>query len=285
MTAARVQRCLLVLLAAAAVLAAGSGTAGERRDYAWLAQQPVRSVAGTISVPAGFARVPVPDGGFAHWLRHLPLAPDGTQLLLHDGRPLLDQSVVAAVIDIDAGSADLQQCADAVMRLRAEFLFSRGLVGAIGFDLFDGQPYGFAAYADGFTPRQVGDAVAWRRERPRGRDHADLRRYLDLLFGFASTRSLARELRPVASLREAAIGDLFIRAGSPGHAVIVVDMAENAASGERALLLAQGSMPARGIYLLNNAARPELGAWFALADGEPLATPGYVFRPDELRRF
>jgi len=150
--------------------------------------------------------------------------------------------------------------------------------------LLDGQPYPFSAYRRGVTPRQDGDAVRWENDRPRGASHADLRRYLDLLFGFASTRSLARELPPVPSLREAEVGDVFIRPGRPGHAVIIADMAADA-SGRRIALLVQGSMPARGIYVLNNMQHPELGAWFEFADGKPLVTSGYEFQPNELRRF
>ena len=66
--------------------------------------------------------------------------------------------------------------------------------------------------------------------------------------------------------------------------MIIADMAVNA-SGQRLVLLVQGSMPARGIYVLNNTRHPELGAWFEIADGHRLMTPGYEFRPDELRRF
>ena len=253
-------------------------------DYPWLSEAPGRDIETALSPPAGFERVSVAADSFAGWLRRLPLAPGGTPVLLHDGRPLLDQSIIAAVVDIDTGASDLQQCADAVMRLRAEFLYSRGLLGAIGFDLVNSERYPFSAYSRGATPRQEGAEITLANEKPRGAGHGDLRRYLDLLFGFASTRSLARELQPVPSLRDAEIGDVFIRAGQPGHALIIADMAVGA-TGRRLVLLVQGGMPARGIYVLNNTRHPDLGAWFEIADGRPLITPGYEFRPDELRRF
>jgi hypothetical protein len=253
-------------------------------DYPWLSGEPSRDIESALAPPAGFERVAAAADSFAGWLRRLPLAPAGTAVVLHDGRPLLDQSIIAAVIDIDTGTSDLQQCADAVMRLRAEFLYSRGLLGAIGFDLVNSERYPFSAYSRGATPRQEGAGITLASEKPRGAGHGDLRRYLDLLFGFASTRSLARELQPVASLRDAEIGDVFIRPGQPGHAMIIADMAVNA-SDQRLVLLVQGSMPARGIYVLNNTRTPELGAWFEIADRQPLITPGYEFRPDELRRF
>jgi len=271
-----------LLIVVSIALPMGDADAG---DYPWLTAAPARDIGNAVPSPPGFARVAVVEDGFASWLRHLPLAPADTTVLLHDGRPLLDQSIIAAVVDIDTGTSDLQQCADAVMRLRAEFLYSRGLIGAIGFALINGESYPFTAYGQGVTPRQNGDAIQWQRAKPRGATHGDLRRYLDLLFGFASTRSLDRELQPVASLRDAEIGDVFIRAGQPGHALIIADMAEEMATGRRLVLLVQGSMPARGIYLLNNTGHPELGPWFDLVDGEPLVTPGYVFRPEELRRF
>jgi Domain of unknown function (4846) len=276
-------RVLAALLIAGFSFTAPTPGAGAG-EYPWLSGEPSRDIESALAAPTGFERVPAAADSFAGWLRRLPLAPAGTAVVLHDGRPLLDQSIIAAVIDIDAGTSDLQQCADAVMRLRAEFLYSRGLLGAIGFDLVNSERYPFSAYSRGATPRQDGAEIALASEKPRGAGHGDLRRYLDLLFGFASTRSLARELQPVPRLREAEIGDVFIRPGQPGHAMIIADMALNA-SGQRLVLLVQGSMPARGIYVLNNTRHPELGAWFEIADGQPLVTPGYEFRPDELRRF
>src|SRR5262249_22960118 len=80
-------------------------------------------------------------GSFGEWLRHLPLKPRDSGVTLHDGRPVADHGTVAAVIDIDAGRSDLQQCADAVMRLRAEYLFSHRLIGLIGFELYSGERY------------------------------------------------------------------------------------------------------------------------------------------------
>src|SRR5262245_57542511 len=241
----------IALSGLAVALFLGPVTASADEDYPWMAGRAARSIESAIAAPAGFSRVEVLADSFAGWLRHLPLSPEGTEVTLYDGRPLLDQSIIAAVVDIDTGTSDLQQCADAIMRLRAEFLYSRGLPGAIGFALLDGQPYPFTAYSQGVTPRLNGDQVQWQREKPRGSGHGDLRGYLDLLFGFASTRSLAKELQPVSGLSDAEIGDVFIRPGQPGHAVIIADMAQSKSTGQRLVLLVQGSMPARGIYVLS----------------------------------
>src|SRR4029078_1039254 len=76
--------------------------------------------------PPGARRVEVQAGSFGAWLRGLPLLPERSPVMLFDGTKKPRQDVHAAVVDIDVGTRDLQQCADAVMRLRAEWLFAAG---------------------------------------------------------------------------------------------------------------------------------------------------------------
>jgi hypothetical protein len=279
------RRPALSLLAVALIAClAGTRAAVALPDYPWLARGATRTIADTIPAPPGFERVTAKSGSYGEWLRHLPLRPEASGVALHDGRPVTDHGTIAAVIDIDVGRSDLQQCADAVMRLRAEYLYSRRLTDLIGFALFNGERYRFAAYVAGTTPRQAGESIVWQRGRPQGDSPADLRRWLDIVFGFASTRSLAQELRPVGNIADAAIGDVFIQPGSPGHAVVIADLAADAA-GRRVALLAQSSMPARDMHLLRNTLDPSLGAWFPLVEGATLTTPGRVFAPSDLKRF
>src|SRR5262245_30671015 len=96
-----------------ALLVPGAGAAAEP-VYPWLMQAPTRTIVDSFVPPASFVRVPAAEGSFGEWLRHLPLAPAGTAVRFYDGSEKPDQSEVAAVIDIDVGSADLQQCADAI---------------------------------------------------------------------------------------------------------------------------------------------------------------------------
>ncbi len=280
----RQQTALAVVFAAATALL----TAGEARAqpaYAWLDGDAARTIADSFAVPEGFQRVAAMPGSFGDWLRHLPLKPASSEVALHDGRPVADHGTVAAVVDIDVGRSDLQQCADAVMRLRAEYMFSRRLTGLIGFELYPGGRYRFEAFAEGLTPTLAGERIAWQSGRPQDLTHASLRRWLDIVYAFASTRSLAHELRPIDGLADAAIGDVFIHPGSPGHAVIILDLAVDPANGRRLALLAQSSMPARDVHVLRNTLDPRLGPWFELVEGHPFATPGRVFAPNELRRF
>lgn len=233
--------------------------------------------------PAGFARESLRDGSFGAWLRELPLLPAGSPVLLFDGRPKARQDVHAAVVDLDVGRRDLQQCADAVMRLRAEHLFAAGRPAEIAFDATSGDRLPFARWARGERPmiEAGGRRLRWVPGGRADSSHAALRRYLDVVFGYAGSYSLARELRPVAT-SDLQPGDVFIQGGFPGHAVIVLDSAR-AADGRRLFLLAQSYMPAQQVHVLS---RPDgRGAWYALEPEASLATPEWTFPPASLRRF
>lgn len=81
-----------------------------------------------------------------------------------------------------------------------------------------------------------------------------------------------------------AIGDVFIQGGTPGHAMLVVDLAANVA-GERVFLLAQGFMPAQEMHIVKNPAAPGLSPWFALTGAGELTTPSWPFQWTHLRSF
>jgi len=94
-------------------------------DYPWLSQASgTETLASRISAPPGFERESVTPGSFEDWLRNLPLKKGRPPVQLYNGRPKANQNAHAAVVDIDTGNKDLQQCADAVIRLRAEYLYS-----------------------------------------------------------------------------------------------------------------------------------------------------------------
>jgi hypothetical protein len=268
-----------------ALLIPAAGTAAAEPVYPWLTQAPTRTLADSFAPPDGFVRAATDAGSFGEWLRGLPLAPDGTPVRFYDGREKPDQSEAAAVIDIDVGGADLQQCADAIIRLRAEYLFGRGAAGDLAFDFTSGDRYRFRSYAEGVTPAVSGTKVTWRAGRRHGLSHDSLRRWLDIVFNYAGTLSLSRELQPVPRLSDAAIGDVLVHGGTPGHAVLIVDLAIEPASGRKLALLAQGFMPAQSLHVLRNPLDPAFSPWFALADDRPIVMPEWMLRPDELRRF
>lgn len=253
-------------------------------DFLWLVSvNQADLLANRVAPPRGFARVPLEQGSFGDWLRHLPLFPNRPMVKLHSGALKANQDAHEAVIDLDTGSADLQQCADCVIRLRAEYLFSRGRATDIHFNSSSGEKLDWTRWSAGERPTLRGQRFTWRRTRPADSSHGTLRDYMEFVFRYAGTKSLARELAAVPE-REVMPGDLFIRPGSPGHAVLVVDVATDRA-GRRLMMLAQGFMPAQDMHLLRNLAQPPLGPWFDANFPDTLRTPEYTFSKGELRRF
>lgn len=240
--------------------------ADARPPYGWLsaAATPDATLAQRIQPPAGFQRTPAPVGSFAAWLRGLPMRPEGAPVLTHTGNLKWRQDVHAAVVDIDIGKRDLQQCADAIMRLRAEWLFSHRRDREIAFNDTKGKRMRFA--------------------NAKRRDHAGLRKYMDLVFAYAGTYSLERELKP-ASPEAMQISDVFIRGGFPGHAVLVADMVENTTTGEKRFLLLQSYMPAQDMHILKNPSATDGSPWYAADFGEELVTPEWKFPKTALKRW
>ena len=106
---------------------------------------------------------------------------------------------------------------------------------------------------------------------------------MNIVFGYAGTLSMEKEMKP-QSLENMKIGDVFIMGGSPGHAVIIVDMAEND-KGEKIFMLAQSYMPAQQTQILINPADRDMGVWYSLKGKTVLETPEWRFPIEKLRKF
>src|SRR6185369_10767305 len=101
-----------------------------------------------ISLPPGFQRIKLQPGSFGEWLRTINLKKNST-VYLYNGRPKNWQGAQFAVLDMPIGDKDLQQCADAVMRLRAEYFFSRDEMDSLRFRATDGTDLSFAKWMKG----------------------------------------------------------------------------------------------------------------------------------------
>ena len=101
---------------------------------------------------------------------------------------------------------------------------------------------------------------------------------------FAGTASLEKELKP-KNIKEIEIGDVFIRGGHPGHAVIVVDLCIDEKGG-KAFMLAQSYMPAQEIQILKNPRNSKTSPWYKLSElSDVVETPEWDFSKDQLRSF
>lgn len=262
----------------------------ERTPYPWAHASGAETLE-RIAPPGGFERLRVEKGSFAGWLRGLPLKPGRGEVRLHDGRLKPNQQAHAAVIDIDPGTRDLQQCADAAMRLRAEYLRSTG-VDDLCFRFTSGDVASWRRWREGFRPKVDGNKVRWERSAKRDGGYRSFRSFLDQVFLYAGSASLSRDLKKVP-LEQLEAGDIFLQGGYPGHAVVVLDVARDPA-GRTAFLLGQSYMPAQDVHVLRNpAAEDDESPWYfayalATRDDEeppPLETPEWTFSPPQLYRF
>ena len=106
---------------------------------------------------------------------------------------------------------------------------------------------------------------------------------MNIVFAYSGTLSLEKEMKP-QSLENMKIGDVFIMGGSPGHAVIIVDMAIND-KGEKVFMLAQSYMPAQQTQILVNPNDSKMSVWYSIKDKDILVTPEWKFPVNKLRSF
>lgn len=242
------------------------------------------TVATRIIAPAGYARVAAPAMSYTAYLRNLPLQPHGSMVRYYNGTEKANPGVYAAVLKMDIGNTDLQQCADAVMRLRAEYLYAAGRFQDIRFKFTSGFIADYIHWQQGYRVAFAGRGASWVKRAPPSGDYNSFRKYLDLVFTYAGTRSLAKELKTVP-FKDMQVGDVLIVGGSPGHAVTVMDMAQNAA-GEKVYLLSQSYMPAQDIQILCNPENPAMSPWYKLNPSAGMIhTPQWDFTTADLKRF
>jgi hypothetical protein len=91
-------------------------------------------------------------------------------------------------------------------------------------------------------------------------------------------------LTPVSRFWDILPGDVLIKGGSPGHAMLVIDMAEDAA-GNKVYLLAQSYMPAQDIHVVVNPVEEKQSPWYSIRDDTHIITPEWTFYTSQLRRW
>jgi hypothetical protein len=249
---------------------------GLRPSYAWLSASRTNRyepLSRRFAPPRGYKRVALKSRGFGFWLRHLPLEAKGTPVKLHNGRLRSTQSSHAAVVHLDIGRGNLQQCADAVMRLWTEYLWVTRQRSRIGFRFTSGHWYPWTAWRRGFRPRIVrGRMKGWRRGKRRPRSYRSYRRYLRTIMMYAGTWSLTKEL-PRVSHSRLQPGDVLLQGGFPGHAVLILDKAVNR-RGKAVYLLGQSYMPAQSFHVLRGKGN---SPWRTLPSRGRVLTPDWTF--------
>jgi hypothetical protein len=214
-----------------------------------------------IPLPGGFFRNNASPGSFEYWLRTIPLKKNNT-VYLFNRQAKRNQQAQFAVLDISVGTQDLQQCADAVMRLKAEYLFLQRRVDEI-------------AFID--NNRKIYSAAHVRNRK-------QFDQYLNQVFAYCGTASLEKQLLPVSNLKELKAGDVMIKGGYPGHAMMIVDVATNAA-GKKIYLFAQSYMPAQDIHIVKNRTDDQLNPWYEIDENQDIVTPEWIFTSKNFKKW
>lgn len=220
-----------------------------------------------------------PPDSWPSFLQHLPA--ENKPILDYKGNQIANQEKHFAILTYDVGTTDLQQCADALIRLRSEYLFSQKKYAQIGFHFNSGIYYRLTDYLSGIRPifrkeQQIFAQTSAASEL----SHASLRKWLDIVFTYANTVSLCKELKKADGLQT---GTVIIFPGNPGHCCIIIDEAITDKQ-DTVYKLAEGYMPAQSIYVLSNPYEPEWNPWYHLGKGE-INTVSCSFRSYYLKKF
>jgi len=170
------------------------------------------------------------------------------------------------------------------MRLRAEYLFKTKQFDKLHFNFTNGFNAEFSKWIQGYRIKVKGNKTNWYLAAKPSNNIEVFNQYLEMVFSYAGTLSLSKELKS-KSVNDIAAGDVFIFGGSPGHAVIIMDIAIHVKTKEKIFMLAQSYMPAQNIHVLKNLNDPEISPWYKLKADQTLKTPEWNFYPGSLFSF
>lgn len=270
------------------LLASCQNNAGENKTAQSLKTKnstnlPITKIA-DIKPPAGYSRRTVDSNSFTGWLRLLSLKKDN-MVYLYNGTPKRNQGAQFAVLNKDIGKKDLVQCADAVMKLRAEYLFDTKQYHAIAFISTTGAVLNFSDWLKGYRwKEQYNQLVKYQTGKIVPASKNEMKAFMELVYSYCGTYSLSKQLSPVEKDNMLSAGNVFIKGGFPGHAVLIADEAENA-KGEKVFLLAQSYMPAQDIYILKNPLNKADNPWYSTEELFPLITPEWKFEAGSLMKW
>lgn len=241
-----------------------------------------KSLQERIAPPSGFERTKAGKNSLTTFLREYPLKKAGKPVLLYNGEEKGNQDAHVAVFKLPLEKEDLQQCADSVMRVYAEYFWKTGQKERISFRFVDGFQAKYTKWRSGYRIRAGESRSFWVSGGTRDDSYENFQKYLRMVFAYASTLSLEQESKKI-KFSEVEAGDIFLKAGSPGHVVMVVDVCSSP-DGKKAFLLGQGYMPAQEFHLLKNPLHED-DPWYYLDEvSYPLRTPEYSFEKGSFRR-
>ncbi len=235
-----------------------------------------------INVPEGYERKLAEEGSLTEFLRTYSLKEHDSPVLLYDGSEKWSQAAHVAVFTLPIEERDLQQCADLVMRVYAEYYWSAQKYEKIRFHFTNGFLAEYGKWREGYRISVEGNQVSWVKSANYDDSYETFVKFMRMVFTYAGTLSMEQEAKTI-SVEEARVGDVILKGGSPGHVVMIVDMCENE-EGEKSFLLAQGYMPAQEFHVLKNPAHEENPWYYEEELAGSIRTPEYGFGEGCLKR-
>lgn len=232
----------------------------------------------------GFSREIYPKGSFQEYVQDYKLKEFGAKVINYDGSSYFNQIGHFGVLEIPVPDNGLQQCADALIRIRSEYFWDKNQKDKIGFNFTSGHYCSWKQYANGYRPKVKGNKVTFHKMAKSDASKSNFYKYLNLIYMYSGTISLNHELQEINSIDKLKIGDMLIVGGSPGHVIMIADVIKNEL-GQKRFLLLQGNTPAQSVHLLKNLDDAVLSPWYELKLDSEISIPGYTFYNSKFVRF
>lgn len=237
-----------------------------------------------VNIPKGFKRVEYAKGSFQEYLRNYELKPFGSKIINYDDSQYFWQSGHVGVLEIPVPKNGLQQCADALIRVRSEYLWDNNRKDEIGFNFTSGHYCSWLKYAEGYRPKIDGNKVSFHKTAAKDHSKTNFYKYLNLIYTYSGTLSLYNELPKINDVSKLQIGDMLIKGGTPGHIAIICDEIVNE-TGDKLFLLFQGNTPAQSVHLVKNLDDSTISPWYKLEKDAVIPVSNYTFYDSKFVRF
>jgi hypothetical protein len=243
-----------------------------------------------ISLPPRFKRLNAEKGSFAWYLRTYPLKEAQSPVLLYNKKNSDNQDSHVAIFDLELENYDLQQSAQSVIRLYSDYLLKTEHEDKIAFHMTNGESCVWKEWLkkSQIKRKELSEAVdnlkIWTKYENAASKEKIYKSYLKNVFTGTNSLSIMEYESRQISMYEAKIGDILLDLGEDGHICLIVDVAANQETGEKAFLLAQGSKPAQDFHIIKNPKRIN-DPWYYEEDFlNRLQTPDHTFPKNSFRR-
>lgn len=235
-----------------------------------------------VLTPNGYSRMTVGNGTFAQFIREYQLKENGSKVLLYDGKEKSNQTTAAAVFMLPLEAKNLQQSADSIMRVYAEYYLSIKQYDKICFGYSDGFKAEYVKWIEGNRISVSNSGTKWVKKAEKDESYESFKEYMRMVFAYAGIWTMKDESTSI-SLGEAQIGDVFFDTKDGGRVAMIVDICQGE-DGRKAYLLASGGKPAQEFELLANPLHTDDPWYYEEEIAAQVDTPEFTYKSDSLRR-